>query len=988
MMRKVFTYLIFTLLPLSVFAQNRTVTGTVTAQADSQPLPGVSVVVKGTTKGTVTDIDGKFSIDLAPTENDLVFSYIGHLTQEVAVGQQSVITISMAEDATELDEVVVIGYGTIRKSDLTGSVSGIKSKDLTKVPAASPVQALQGKLPGVVVTSNSGAPGSGATVRVRGVGTFGNSDPIFVVDGVIMENIDFLNSGDIESMEVLKDASATTIYGSRGANGVIMVTTKKGKLGQETPSINASAEYSIQRLQKKIDLLNGREFAIISNEINPGTFNNIDAVPNTDWQDLVFEDAPMQNYQLSATGGSAKNQYYVGFGYFKQDGIIAKSSYERVSLKFNNTYHFTKAVRLGTNLAITPSKQQNTAGGVPFVVYRAQPTITPYRPDGGYSPVPGVGNPLADIEYTNNFFNALKSVNNIYGEVDIVKGLTFKSSLGVEVDYGRSKSFTPEFFVNATQSNPTSKLNKGTGERVSWIWENTLSLVREFGKHRVNAVIGYTAQETTSEGLSIGGENILRDSPNFWYLNVDNVNEGTIVNDVGINNNYGIVSYLGRINYTFDNRYLLTATFRSDGSSKFAKDNQFASFPAFAVGWNIINEPFMEGVEIISNAKIRASWGIVGNEKIAYNRRFSRVENGLGAVFGVNETVYPGSSYGVAGNPALQWENTYQTDVGFELGFLEDKLTLEMDYYKKNTQDILIDLPIAGYLGNGDNARITYNAADVVNSGVEYNLAWESQVGDLRYRIATIGAFLENKVQKVFGTGDEGDYLTGYNGATRTVVGRPIGSFYGYVVDGVFQNQAELDAYPHTTQAGVGDLRFVDVNNDGVLNADDRTFIGSPIPTFTYGANLELGYKAFDLSVDFQGQSGNDIYNAKETVRPDFYNFEQHVFNRWRGEGTSNTEPRATAGGYNWLTSSRFIQDGTFFRLRSLTVGYNLPANIASKAKMKTARLFVRGTNVFTLTQFNGYSPEVPGGNPIESGIDTSTYPVTAVYSLGMNLTF
>jgi TonB-linked SusC/RagA family outer membrane protein len=560
--------------------------------------------------------------------------------------------------------------------------------------------------------------------------------------------------------------------------------------------------------------------------------------------------------------------------------------------------------------------------------------------------------------------------------------------LGIEVDYGRSKSFTPEFFVNATQANPTSKLTKGTGERVSWIWENTLSLVREFGKHRFNAVIGYTAQESTSEGLSIGGENILRDSPNFWYLNVDNINEGTIVNDVGINNNYGIVSYLGRINYTYNDRYLLTATFRSDGSSKFSKDNQFASFPAFAVGWNIINESFMEGVEIISNAKIRASWGIVGNEKIAYNRRFSRVENGLGAVFGVNETVYPGSSYGVSGNPALKWENTYQTDVGFELGLLEDKLTLEVDYYNKNTQDILIDLPIAGYLGNGDNARITYNAADVVNSGVEYSLAWESQLGDLRYRVGTVGAFLDNKVQKVFGTGDEGDYLTGYNGATRTIAGRPIGSFYGYVVDGVFQNQAELDGYPHTTQAGIGDVRYVDVNNDGVLNSDDRTFIGSPIPKFTYGANLELGYKAFDLSVDFQGQSGNDIYNAKETVRPDFYNFEQHVFDRWRGEGTSNSEPRATAGGYNWLTSSRFIQDGSFFRLRSLTVGYNLPTNIASKAKMKTARLFVRGTNVFTLTQFNGYSPEVPAGSPIESGIDASTYPVTAVYSLGLNLTF
>jgi TonB-linked SusC/RagA family outer membrane protein len=988
MIRKAFTYLIFTLLPLATFAQTRTVSGTITTKTDSQPLPGVSVVVKGTNKGTVTDIDGKFSLELAPNENDLVLSYIGHVTQEIAVGQQTEIVVAMSEDATELDEVVVIGYGTIRKSDLTGAVSGIRGNDLTKIPAASPVQALQGRLPGVQVSSNSGAPGSGATVRVRGVGTFGNANPIFVVDGVILENIDFLNSGDIESMEVLKDASATTIYGSRGANGVIMVTTKQGKLGQEAPTINVSADYSMQRLQKKIDLLNGREFAIISNEINPGTFNNIDAVPNTDWQDQIFQQAPMQNYQVSAAGASAKSQYYVGFGYFNQEGIIAKSNYERVTLKFNNTYHLNKAVRLGANLAITPSKQQNTAGGAPFGVYRAQPTITPYRADGSYSPVPGVGNPLADIEFTNNYVNSLRSVNNVFGEADILKGLTFKSSLGVEVEYRKGEAFTPEFFVNTTQQNSMSRLSKGNSERLSWIWENTLSLVREFGAHRFNGVIGYTMQESSSEDLNIGAENILRDDPNFWYINADNINAGTVVNTVDIHQNYSIRSYLGRINYAYDDRYLITATFRTDGSSKFAEDNRFASFPAFALGWNVINETFMEGIELLSNAKIRASWGIVGNEKIPYNRRFSRVENGWGAVFGLSETVYPGSSYGVSGNPNLKWESTYQTDIGLELGFMEDKLTVEIDYYNKNTRDILVDLPVAGYLGNGEGARITYNAADVVNSGLEYSLAWEEKRNDFRYRIGLIGTSIKNEVKKVFGTGGPGDYLTGADGITRTTPGREMGEFYGYVVDGIFQNQSELDAYPHTSQAGIGDIRFRDVNNDGVLNSDDRTFIGSAIPDFLYGANLELGYKAFDLAADFQGQMGNDIYNQKETVRPDFYNFEQHVFNRWRGEGTSTTEPRATAGGYNWLPSTRFIQDGSFFRLRSVTLGYNLPSNLARKASMKSARLYLRGTNVFTLTDFNGYSPEIPAGNPIEGGIDRSTYPVTAVYSVGLNVTF
>lgn len=987
-MRKVFTYLIFTLLPIVTLAQSRTVSGTITAQSDGQPLPGVSIVVKGTSKGTVTDVDGKFSLDLEASENTLVLSYIGHVTQEIAVGQQTEITAVMVEDATELDEVVVIGYGTVRKSDLTGSVSGIKGKDLTKIPASNPVQALQGRLPGVVVSSNSGAPGSGATVRIRGVGTFGNPNPIYVVDGVILDNIDFLNSGDIESMEVLKDASATAIYGSRGANGVIMVTTKKGKLGQMAPSINVTADYSVQRLQKRIDLLNGREFAIISNEINPGSFNNIDAVPNTDWQDQIFQDAPMQNYQISATGASSNSQYYLGLGYFKQDGIIPKSNYERVTLKFNNTYHFNKQVRLGTNITVAPSKQQNTAGGAPFVVYRAQPTITPYRPDGSYSPVPGVGNPLADIEFTNNFSRALQSVNNLFIETDIIKGLTFRSSIGAELDYRRQEAFTPEFFVNTTQSNSMSRLTKSSGDRISWLWENTLSLVRDFGKHRVNAVVGYTMQESASETLSLGAENLLSDAEDFWYINVDNINAGTVSNTVDRDNNFSMISYLGRINYTFNDRYLLTATFRADGSSKFAEGNKYSYFPAFAAGWNIYNEPFMEGIEVLSNAKIRASWGVVGNDKIPYDRIVSRVENGLGAVFGTNETVYPGSTYGVTGNPILEWENTYQTDIGLELGFLEDKLTLEFDYFNKNTKQILVNLPISGYLGNGEGATITYNAADIVNSGFEYNVVWESEWRGLRYRVAALGNTLNNTVQKVFGTGGPGDYLTGYGGATRTRPGREIGEFWGYQTSGIFQNQSELDAYPHLSQAGIGDLRFVDVNGDGILNSDDRTFLGSAIPDIIYGFNFELGFKAFDLSADFQGQAGNEIYNAKETVRPDFYNFEQHVFNRWRGEGTSNTEPRATAGGYNWQTSSRFIQDGSFLRLRSVTLGFNLPKNTADRIHMKTARLYVRGTNVFTLTDYTGYSPEVPAGSPIEGGIDASVYPVTSVYSLGLNLTF
>lgn len=986
-MKKIFTCLMFSALYVSVWAQSRQISGTVTSSEDGQPLPGVNVVVQGTTKGTVTDINGTYSLELAESENTLVFSFVGFITQTVPVDNRSTVDIVLQIDSKTLEEVVVIGYGTVNKSDLTGSVSSVKGEDLVKVPAVSPMQALQGKVAGLQVMSGSGAPGQSPIVRIRGTGTFNNANPIYVVDGVILDDISFLNAGDIQSMEVLKDASATAIYGSRGANGVIMVTTKKGSKGQ-APVINFTANYSIQTLQKKIDLLSGREFAIVANEITPGSYNNVDAVPNTDWQDLVFRDAPIHDYQFSATGASDRMQYYFGAGYFLQEGIIPKSEYERLTLKFNNTYSVSDHVRIGSNLAFTPFRQQNTNGNAPFVVYRAQPTITPYQSDGSYSPVPGVGNVFADIEYTNSFDKGLRSVNNVFAEADLLKGLTLRSSFGVDMEYRKHRSFTPQFFVNPQQQNSVSRLRKAFGDRLSWLWENTISYTREIGVHRVDAVAGYTMQEASSEDFFVGGENILRDASDFWYINPDNINGDLVSNSVDPGLNYSMISYLFRVNYTFDDRYLFTATFRRDGSSKFRKENRFANFPSFAIGWNAINEDFLSDPGPLSNLKVRASWGIIGNEKIDYRRQFSPVLNGVGAVFGFNETVYPGSTFGATGNQNLVWEDTHQTDVGVELGFFDDKLTAELDYYYKTTKGILIALPIPGFLGNGVGATITYNAAEVLNSGFEYNIAWQSEWKRIRYRISTVGTTIHNEATKVFGTGGEGDRLFNGAGTTATSPGMPLGSFYGYVVDGVFQNQNELDSYPHQSSAQVGDLRYVDINGDGVLNSEDRTNLGSPIPTFLYGLSFEVGYGGFDVSADFQGQTGNKIYNAKETVRPDLYNFEQHVYGRWTGEGTSNSEPRATAGGYNWQPSTRFIQDGSFFRLRNLTLGYKIPASVADKAKMKSARVFLRGTNVFTITDFTGYSPEVASGSAIENGIDYSTYPVSSIYTVGLNVTF
>ncbi|MDW8332438.1 MAG: TonB-dependent receptor, partial [Cyclobacteriaceae bacterium] len=893
-------------------AQMITVKGRVVDANDGTSLPGVNILVKGTSIGSVTNADGQFSISVPSSESVLVVSFVGYKSLEVPVQGRESLTVSLEADVIALGEVVVVGYGVVKKSDLTGSVASIRGKDLTTVPAINPLQSLQGKVAGVQIANSSGAPGAGTYVRIRGIGTFNDSSPIFVVDGVILPNIDYLNAADIESIEVLKDASATAIYGSRGANGVIIVTTKRGSTSGGYPVISASAEYSIQDLPKKIDLLNGREYAIVRNKINPGTYNNVDAVPNTDWQDLIFRTAPLQNYQISASGGTDKFQYFTSIGYFGQQGIIEKSNYERVTLRFNNVFHASKSVRLGSNLSFTPFNQQNTNGNAVFVAYRAWPTLTPYQPDGSYTPVPGVGNVLADIEYTNSFASGLRSVNNLYAEVDFLKYFTFKTSLGVDLEYVKTRSYTPVFYVNPQQQNPTDDLNKSFGDRVDWLFENTVTFQREIGKHRINAVAGFTMQESSSENVSLGMENLLRPTEDFWYVNIfpNRATNSYAYNGVNPAFNFSMLSYLGRINYTFNQKYLLTATFRRDGSSKFTPANRFANFPSLAVGWNVMNESFMQRYSSwLSNLKLRASWGIIGNEKINYERQYSLVLNGINALFG-NDVIYPGATYGVSGNPDLKWESTRQIDVGLEAGLLNDRLTAELDYYNRITKDILVDLAVPGYFGNGDGALITFNAAEVLNRGVELKLDWKGEFRDLQYSFGTVVTTIHNETLKVSGTGGLNDRLLGlFNGrpVTRTAPGLPIGAFYGYRVIGVFQNTEELNSYPHLSSTEVGDLKFEDVNNDGVLNGDDRTYLGSPVPKLLYGFNFNLTYRQFDFTVDFQGQHGNKIFNGKEIVRPDPYNFEQRYFNFWDGEGTSNTEPRPSNGGINYEPSSRYV---------------------------------------------------------------------------------
>ena len=986
-------------------AQTVTISGNITAGDQGTPIPGANIIIKGTVKGTISDLDGHYSIN-ASASDILEFSFIGYEKKELAVGNQTIIDVVLQVESTKLDELVVIGYGTVRKSDLTGAVSSVKAADLTKITSVNPEQSLMGKVSGVQVTSTSGAPGAVPAVRIRGVGTFNNSSPIFVVDGTILNDISFLNSSDIASMEVLKDASATAIYGSRGANGVIIISTKSGSMGQGKPVFDFFSEYGVQKLTKKIDLLSGKEFAIISNEISPGSFNNVDAVPNTDWQDLVFHTAPIQNHQFSVSGGTENSRYYVGIGLFKQNGIIDKSGYERLTLKLNNSYNLSKSITFGNNLTIAPYSQEN-APDVTYAVYRAQPVLKPYYADGSYAVVYNVGNPLADLANTNNFNKGVRGVGNLYSDIKILKDLTFRSSFGIDASYGKNESFTPAYTIYnpdgsaSQQQNVLNDLVKGRNENLNWLWENTLTYKKTFGKNNIDILAGYTMQESKSENLSLTGNNIIRDESDFWYILPSYVlDEGnqvntiaSISNGVDDNLNYSMISYLFRANYTFDGKYILTSTFRRDGSSKFKPENRFGNFPSFAAGWNVGRESFMDNIDFISNLKLRASWGKIGNEKIPYKNRYAIVQSDLSAIFGQNPAANPGASYGKSGNDNLKWETTTQADVGLEIGFLNNRLTSEFDYFNRVTNDILIDLSTPGYLGNGQGQLITYNAAQILNYGFEYNINWREKVGDFNYSFGLLGSTIHNEVLEVGGSsGIDSVLLSGALGngiqVTQSRVGLPIGAFFGYKTDGVFQNEDELAAYPHSSSAGVGDLKFVDVSGDDKISDKDRTYIGSPIPKFIFGMNFAMDYKGIDFSLDIQGQTGNKIFNGKEAVRPDPYNFEKHVFNRWTETNPSTTEPRASWGGYNYIPSDRFIQDGSFFRLRNVTIGYTLPQTVSEKLFVDRLRVYVKGSNLMTLTKFTGYTPEIGSSKVLSNGIDSGIYPVTTVYSFGINLTF
>jgi TonB-linked SusC/RagA family outer membrane protein len=898
--------------------------------ADGESLIGVSVRTGNSRSGTVTDIDGRYEITLPTGSDSLLFSYIGFEAQAIFVGNQTRIDVVMSEASELLSQVVVIGYGVQRKEDLTGAISVISSEELVDVPTQSVGQALQGKVAGLQIIPGSGRPGADAIFRIRGVGTLNNADPLFVVDGMILNDISFLNPQDVANISVLKDASATAIYGARGANGVIIVTTKQGA-DAGAGRISVSAYTGTQEVVRTIDVVNASQYATLINEadVNEGRPARYADPANfgegTNWQNEVFQTAPIRNVQLGFAAGNDQSSFNLSANYFSQEGIIKGSGFERFTARVNTTRKVKNWLQLGSNLSFILSTSDNVnAGGILLDAYRADPITAPRDSLGnfGNTAIRGnTGNPLATIEFNSNTSQDYRAVGNVFALATLGKGFSFKTSFGLDFTYARNRAFTPVFFVSANQQNEENNINVFNAYRRNWLWENTLNYDREVGKHKVNGLLGVTSQDNFGEFISGGRQRLIGEDPSLFYLNAGDVTTATNGNGT-FGGNWGLVSYLSRINYSYDSRYLLTVSGRVDGSSRFGANNRYGFFPSVGLGWNVSNEGFWNPDGVVSRLKFRASWGQTGNDRIGDFGYTPLINSGVNTVFGVDEVLLPGATLTTLANPDLRWETTTQTDIGLELGLLDNRLQLEADVYRKVTSGVLFNAPIPDYIGAGAAVR---NIAEVLNVGSDIRLTWRETRGKLSYSLGTNLSLVRNEVLKL--DGEQSDFFAGGLGiggqlGTNSRAGFVAGSFWGYELDGVFQNQQEVDDLPTLGTQRPGDLRFRDQNGDGMITPDgDRVVLGSAIPDAILGVNGSVSLAGFDLSFDLTGQFGNEVINAKKMARFGAYNYEASFLDRWNGEGTSTTEARVTLAGQNIETlSSRFVEDGSYLRLRNLTL--------------------------------------------------------------------
>lgn len=1022
MLKRVLICLITTAVSAQLsFAQERVVTGKVTGGDNGEDLPGVSVVIQGTTGGTVTDIEGKYQLKVIDADAVLQFSYVGYISEVVTVGNRSTIDLALTPDITALSEVVVIGYGTQKRAQVTGAITQVKAEDISATPVQSAAQALQGRAAGVVVI-NTGAPGTSPVVRIRGLGTINDNNPLYVIDGMIGGDLNTINVNDIESIEVLKDASAAAIYGSRASNGVIMITTKKGEKG--AMKISVDGYVGMSNASNRLDVLNTAQYQAYASELEinagrtaPARFTDPSWSSmqdnDTDWQDEIYQTGIIQNYNLGASGGGENSRYNIGLGYFNQEGVMLSTGFERINVRANSEFtskKFTFGETMNIGFSNETVEPDNGGRSQSFHAIKMAPYFKVYKPN---DPTSYWGPDLID---DNDAVNPVRAASlgshtndrmNIngtaYAQYEFIDGLNYRLTVGINYNDRFRKQFMPSFsdgefhYQNwATQDHLRSNSN-------SFLVTNNLNYTKTFGNHHISALA--VAEQQQSSYAELGGS-----SQNTITNQIQEVNNVETPRVQSQSNENALISYLGRINYSYKDRYLISASLRRDGSSRFAEDKRWGTFPAVSAGWRISEETFMTAISAVSNLKFRVSYGQVGNQLVGDYGYTATISSNSQYHFGGANTA-GGSTITDLPNANLEWETTTMQNFGLDFGFLEDRIYGSFEYYSNTTENMLYKKPIPKSLGYLSDPWVNIGSAET--GGFDLNLGYRQTSGDLTWSVDVNMGASHNEITDLGGVDAFNQVVWNGDNLVRFEVGQPIGVFYGWQMDGIFQDDAEIANSPEQPLAEPGDIRFKDIAGDpdengnpslpdGIVNANDRTILGNAFPDFSYGLNANLEYKGFDFNLFLIGSQGNEIYNTLTYHLQGMtrvFNAGTAVLDRWTGPGTSNTIPRAISGdpAKNARASDRFVEDGSFMRIRNVTIGYNIPTNNLFGGSISKFRVYLGAQNLWTFTNYSGYDPEIgPKRDTALAGVDQTSrlgidfgnYPQPRTFLAGLQISF
>lgn len=969
--------------------------GRVTDAVTNEPLAGATVKLKGTSQGTGTDAKGNYTLQVPENGGVIVVSFIGYENTERSVSQAGEMNVALKPKAVLTDEMVIVGYGTQKRKDITGAVSSVRVSELSANVSKNVSSAIQGRVPGVSVESASGAPGAGLIINIRGMSTLGNNAPLFIVDGVFVGGIDGVSPNDVESIEILKDAATASIYGSRAANGVVIVTTKTGR--KETPPrLEIDSWIGVQSIPKRMSMLNGQQWTDLYTKYVPGipAYNGI----NTDWQEEIFRPAMITRTNLNFSGGSKSFTYNLSGGYLKEEGTIVNTNYSAANFRIKTDFEKGR-IRVGETVIIKRGFTRNNPGGgdqthsivgSALMMPATVPVFDPKMDLGGYGRRPtymkNLSNPIARLETIDNGAKDLSILANAFVEVKLIEGLRYKFNVGLTESHSAGRVFTGVYH-DGNNGNTMPDLSESTGTSNSWLLENTLAYTKKLGRHNFDALLGYTAQKNMYEGFNAQRDDL---PPGTSVLGAGTTASQKNGGSASVST---IVSRFARLMYSYDSRYLFSASIRRDGSSRFASDYQYGAFPSFSLGWNVHNESFFEGAKgVISSLKLRGSWGVLGNQEIGNYLTQNSINSNLNYVQG--NTLWPGATAsGYASPTDLSWEETKITNVGADLGFLNNKLQIIVDVFSKKTEGVLLNVPFPSSVGKTGSP--TLNAGVIDNKGYEATIEYADRSGSLNYRMGLNFSRVSNKMKAItIGSGRQE-----FGSVSRAVVGYPIGGFWLIETDGIFQSAEEVNAHakggaPIQPNAQPGDIRFVDFNNDGIIDNKDEQYMGSPFPNMTMGLSANLSWKGFDANLFLEGVTGNKIYNARKKWMEkmnEVTNLSTDVLNAWTPENHSNF-PRfilADPNNNNRNNIDRWLEDGSYLRLKRVELGYSLPARILTKYGIEKVRFFASGENIFTITKYKGYNPDI-GGGALVRGVDDSwdAYPLARTLLFGFNLTF